>query len=103
MSRRTTFDDFVRRARAKHDNRYTYVDDGKWGGARTHIVAVCPQHGEFTQRAYNHLSGTGCSRCGAILGGALSAAKRKGAPKPKTVEQPPFGALGGLFKLPFWN
>ena len=103
MSRRTTFEDFVRRARAKHDNRYTYIDDGKWDGARTRIIAVCAQHGNFDQRAYNHLSGTGCPKCGNALGGAKSAAKRKGVKVPKHVPQAPFGALGGLYKLPFWD
>jgi len=102
MSRRTTFEDFVRRARAKHADLYTY-ETVKWDGARTTIVAVCAQHGQFEQRAYNHLSGNGCPRCSAIAGGAASAAKRKGVSKPKHVPQAPFGALGDLYKLPFWN
>jgi len=102
MSRRTTFEDFVRRARAKHDDRYTYREID-WQGARTRITAVCPQHGEFEQRAYNHLSGTGCPKCGNALGGAKSAAKRRGIKKPVHVPQAPFGALGDLYKLPFWS
>jgi len=102
MSRRTSFEDFVRRACAKHNNLYTYPEV-KWQGARTHIVAVCAQHGEFAQRAYNHLSGNGCPKCGNALGRAKAAAKRKGQKVPERVVPAPFGALGGLYKLPFWG
>lgn len=102
MSRRTSFEDFVRRARVKHDNRYTYRDV-EWDGARTRIIAVCAQHGDFEQRAYNHLSGNGCPKCSNAIGGARSAAKRKGKKAPERVVHAPFGALGGLYKLPFWG
>jgi len=102
MTRRTSFEDFVRRARAKHNNLYTYPEI-PWTGARTRIVAICAQHGQFDQRAANHLSGNGCPKCGNALGGAKSAAKRKGQKAPERVVHAPFGALGGLYKLPFWG
>jgi len=56
-------DEFIRRARSKHGLFYDYslVDYTK---SRDMVIIKCPTHGLFKQRAYVHLSGKGCNKCG---------------------------------------
>lgn len=57
-----TFNEFVRRSRVIHGERYSYIESSfKYGGAPTEIV--CSVHGSFMQRAKSHLAGNGCLRC----------------------------------------
>ena len=55
-------DEFIRRARAVHGDRYDYhlVD---CAGARIPVVIVCPEHGPFRMKPHRHLSGRGCRKC----------------------------------------
>lgn len=61
--RRHDFQSFVTKARQVHGDYYTYppavVSD-----SRTKVKIMCPVHGEFTQLAYTHLGGKGCTSCG---------------------------------------
>lgn len=99
-----TYENFVQRAREKHAGRYDYPEAGKYEGARTKMVVICREHGEFRQDASNHLHGNGCPKCGRITSVAASSAERKGrAVGARWAPQEPFGALGGLYKLPFWS
>jgi len=61
--RRTSHDDYVKKAKKAHDNKYEYVKDSYIGG--THKVKViCPTHGEFSVSAKDHLAlKTGCKKC----------------------------------------
>jgi len=54
---------FTSRANKIHNNKYDY-SKSVLGGFKNNITIVCPIHGEFTQRAYSHLEGRGCFRCG---------------------------------------
>lgn len=57
-----TTDEFIQRAIAVHGNKFNYSKvDYKSGNER--ICIICPEHGEFWQKAYGHLSGHGCPRC----------------------------------------
>lgn len=49
-----------------HNNRYTYFGD--YINLRTKIVINCKEHGDFIQRAKNHLEGQGCPTCGDRFG-----------------------------------
>lgn len=55
-------DEFIKRARAVHGNKYDYskvqytTNSGK-------VCIICPEHGEFWQRASAHLLGNGCPVC----------------------------------------
>lgn len=53
---------FEERARKIHNNKYTY-DPNTYKGVMKYITAYCPIHGEFKQRAHEHLSGCGCPKC----------------------------------------
>lgn len=59
-----TQDDFVRKSRKKHGDKYDY-SKAVYTRAKQSVVIICPKHGEFTQIANGHLSGYGCSKCAA--------------------------------------
>jgi hypothetical protein len=56
--------DFFEKCGVSHNSKYTYPEQD-YHGAKEKIRAVCPDHGEFTQAAWAHLSGKGCPKCGA--------------------------------------
>ena len=62
MRKRVTTEDFIRRARAAHGERYDY-SRAVWVSTHAPITIVCPRHGPFEQRAGNHLRGRGCRLC----------------------------------------
>ena len=55
-------EEFVRRAREVHGDKYNY-DDTVYVNSRTEITILCPEHGEFKQRPWAHLAGNGCPKC----------------------------------------
>jgi hypothetical protein len=62
MGRRLRKDEFIRRARQRHGDKYDYslVD---WKSTTQAVRIICPRHGEFEQLPYNHMLGRGCARC----------------------------------------
>jgi Protein of unknown function (DUF723) len=54
---------FIRRARLAHGRKYSYAKS-IYIQARKKLTITCKKHGDFTQVAYSHLSGTGCHECG---------------------------------------
>jgi very-short-patch-repair endonuclease/Zn finger protein HypA/HybF involved in hydrogenase expression len=67
MGKRWTKDDFIKRAREVHGDRYDY-SLVNYINSRTKVKVICKEHGEFLQVPYHHLKGGGCPRCN---GGAL--------------------------------
>lgn len=55
-------DEFVRRAKLKHGDKYDY-SQVKYYNNRTKVIILCPKHGAFTQMPNMHLSGRGCPSC----------------------------------------
>ena len=62
---RVTKDVFVERAMALHNGKYDYRNI-QYIEMDKKIDIVCPKHGVFTQRPYDHLQGHGCPKCCAI-------------------------------------
>lgn len=58
-----TTEEFIQRAKDVHSNKYDYsrVD---YKDISTKVRIICPDHGEFYQRAGYHLRGCGCPKCG---------------------------------------
>lgn len=54
--------DFVKESNKIHKNFYDY-SKSKYKGALYNIVIACPIHGEFSQKANDHLNGHGCKKC----------------------------------------
>jgi hypothetical protein len=54
--------EFIEKAKLIHGSLYDY-SSVKYINARTKINIICKTHGEFTQKPYNHLNGSGCIKC----------------------------------------
>lgn len=54
---------FESRCAEKHNGKYDY---SKTMFTKSHdtVTVLCPLHGEFTIKAYSHLQGVGCAKCG---------------------------------------
>lgn len=55
-------DDFIKRAKKIHGNKYDYskVD---YINNHTKVIIICPEHGVFMQTPKNHLNGQKCPKC----------------------------------------
>lgn len=62
MTRSSTHDDFIRRAREKHGDRYDY-SRVIFTKMHDRIIVGCPEHGDFSPKAFQHLQ-YGCRACG---------------------------------------
>lgn len=55
-------DQFIQKVSKIHNNKYDY-SLVKYNRSSDMIIIICPLHGEFEQRAANHLMGQGCPKC----------------------------------------
>ena len=62
-SRRMKKDEFIRRAKEVHADKYDY-SKVEYVNNTTKVRIICPIHGEFIQTPKNHLRGCGCHKCG---------------------------------------
>lgn len=58
-----TTEEFIYKAKAIHGDKYDY-SKVEYKDANTKVCIICPKHGEFWQRAFNHAHGIGCPKCG---------------------------------------
>ena len=63
MSKRLTTEQFISKAKIKHNNKYDY-SLVNYITKYDKILIVCPEHGEFLQEPRVHMRGCGCSICG---------------------------------------
>ena len=54
---------FIEEAIKTHGHKYDY-SKSKYKTGKDVITIICPNHGEFEQIAYSHISGQGCPSCG---------------------------------------
>lgn len=54
--------EWIERAQSVHGDRYNYRLV-HYMNRDTKVIIICPVHGEFSQRAGNHLNGKGCADC----------------------------------------
>ena len=57
-----TTEEWVKRAREIHGDRYSY-EKTVYTGYRNKVIITCPIHGDFEQLSYDHLQGKGCRKC----------------------------------------
>lgn len=57
-----TKDEFIRRARLAHGDKYDYTNTVIDKNI-VNIKIICPIHGEFEQNKYDHMQGSGCPKC----------------------------------------
>lgn len=60
-------DEFIKRAKLKHSNKYDYSST-VYINSKTNIIITCKEHGDFIQVPSNHLCGNGCPKCGSLYG-----------------------------------
>lgn len=58
-----TTNDFIKKAKSIHGDKYDYSKT-IYNGTYNELTITCPIHGDFIQRANDHLNGHGCSYCG---------------------------------------
>jgi hypothetical protein len=61
-ARKDTFEDFVRKARLTHGDKYEYLDNN-YVNTDAKIGITCPVHGVFYMEPGNHIFGQGCPKC----------------------------------------
>ena len=61
MAKLTT-EEFIKKAREVHGDRYDY-SKVEYVNNQTKVCIICKKHGEFWQRASNHIAGRGCTKC----------------------------------------
>ena len=54
--------EFIQRAKEIHGNKYDY-SKSVYVNKNTKVCIICPEHGEFWQKAEDHYSGHGCRKC----------------------------------------
>jgi len=59
---KTTENEFIEKSKLIHGNFYDY-SKLNYKGALKPVTIICPLHGEFTQKANNHLNGSTCKQC----------------------------------------
>lgn len=57
-----TLEEFIKRSKEVHNNKYSYYRSVYFGSSVKTII-TCPEHGDFEQTPANHLSGQGCPKC----------------------------------------
>jgi len=56
--------EFIKRSRETHGDKYDYSKVHQFKRQKTEsVVIICPNHGEFKQKPYDHFSGSGCPKC----------------------------------------
>jgi hypothetical protein len=68
-----TTEEFIQKAKEVHGDRYDY-SKVQYINTKTKVCIICKEHGEFWQRANNHIIGHGCHKC---------AVKASSIPKPR--------------------
>jgi hypothetical protein len=58
-------DEFIRRCKAIYGDDYIY-NETEYDKMENKVKIICPKHGEFWQKPYDHLHGHGCPKCGLI-------------------------------------
>ena len=54
--------EFIQKAKEIHGNKYDY-SKVNYIDSKTKVCIICPEHGEFWQKPYDHLHSHGCSKC----------------------------------------
>ena len=58
----STTDEFIRKARKKHGNKYDY-SKVEYTNSKNKVTITCPIHGDFLKDPNSHLNGRGCPKC----------------------------------------
>jgi very-short-patch-repair endonuclease len=94
-----TTEQFINESNIVHDFKYTY-ENTNYIKANLKLIINCDYHGEFSQRAQDHLNGVGCPTCCESKGEKLIAKFLK-AHNIKFERQKIFNDCRNILPLPF--
>ena len=63
MPKKLTKEEFIKKSKEKHGDKYDY-SKVEYVNSATKVCIICPEHGEFWQIPRDHTRGIGCSKCG---------------------------------------
>lgn len=63
MAQKVTTEDFIKKSKAVHGDKYDY-SKSVYVNSDTKVVVICPIHGEFMIAPIKHYNGQGCKKCG---------------------------------------
>lgn len=55
-------EEFIQRCNKVHNGKYVYSKT-HYNGMHSKVIITCPKHGDFEEKAYNHVNGHGCVLC----------------------------------------
>lgn len=91
--------EIIQEFKTTHNNAYNY-DLVEYVKAQDEIRIICPEHGEFLQRAYAHLQGQGCPTCN-ISKGEIEVSRVLEKYNIIHTQQQTFSDCKNVRKLPF--
>lgn len=62
MVKKLTTDEFIKRVKEIHGDKYDYSKT-EYKNSRSDVIIICKKHGPFNQTASSHLSGRNCKKC----------------------------------------
>ncbi len=65
MGKKLTKEEFIKRSIQKHGGKYDY-SKVEYKTSEDKVCIICPEHGEFWQRATDHMLGRGCKYCSGV-------------------------------------
>lgn len=84
MSKRLTKEQFIEKVSKIHKGLYTY-ENTEYTTTKDKVIITCKVHGDFLQKANNHVSGQGCPKC-ADISGSIKRVKQIAIFKKEAVE-----------------
>ena len=64
---RLSNDEFIKRAREIHGDKYKYDESTYGKRVDDDIRIICPEHGEFWQNPRKHINGCSCPKCSLLI------------------------------------
>jgi very-short-patch-repair endonuclease len=58
----STVESFINESNKVHNSKYDY-SKVSLVSIKSDVIIICPDHGDYTQNAYVHLTGSGCRKC----------------------------------------
>jgi len=62
MGKKLTTEEFIQKAKQTHGDKYDY-SLVNYKGNKNKVKIICPEHGDFSQRADHHVNGANCKMC----------------------------------------
>ena len=96
--KKLTTEEFLDRVHQIHGDTYDYTKT-VYTHKRNKIVITCPIHGDFEQRAGNHMRGQGCPKCGQEKAQQRNGEYKNSRKDITTFKEDIYKIFGGTYKV----